>query len=166
MTLQVSFDQFAETVKRLLNQQEAFVTAHNSGTLVTAAKAEKSMVVASISSEDVEATTQKLKESDMAVYSGTWLTPEELMAPATAQRDVFIAAVAYRSGADKPGLWVDAYTNLPSQIAVLRAMYDEFRETGEVDDVTFEEFVQIAGANVVVLTPTDIDGFIRQKEGC
>jgi hypothetical protein len=49
---------------------------------------------------------------------------------------------------------------------VLKAMYDEFRATGEVDEVPFEEFVQLANATVVIVSPVEIESFLKQKEEC
>ncbi|MFI5386541.1 MAG: hypothetical protein ACHQ50_10525 [Fimbriimonadales bacterium] len=166
MTLQVTFDQFAETVKRLLNQQEAYVSQHAMGTLVTAAKPEKTVVVAALVSQSPEAVTAMLKERGMSVFDGTWLTPEEVLAPAAGLAQTYVAAVSYRSGAEKAGVWVDAYPALPTQVTVLKTMYEEFRQTGEVDDVAFEEFVQLANPNVVIVTPTELESFLRQKEEC
>ena len=35
-----------------------------------------------------------------------------------------------------------------------------------VDEVPFEEFVQLANANVVIVSPTEIESFLKQKEDC
>ena len=56
MTLQVYFDQFAETVKRLLKQEEAYVAPHDFGSLITSAKPGNETVVAAV-------TTMKPKEA-------------------------------------------------------------------------------------------------------
>src|SRR5512140_2949385 len=107
MTLQVSFEQFTETVKRLLNQELAYIAPHHAGSLVTSAKPEKSIVVACLSRLAPEVATAALKERGMEVFEGSWLTPEEVLSPDTAPRQTYIAAVSYRSGGDKPGTWVD-----------------------------------------------------------
>jgi hypothetical protein len=166
MTLQVSFDQFAETVKRLLKLEEAYVAPHDCGALITAAKPGQEIVIASVSTMKPKEASASLKTLGLTVFEGTWLTPEELMAPDLEQKETFIAAVSYRSSGEKAGVWVDAYPSMPNQVTVLRAMYDDFTETGEVHDVPFEEFVQLANPNVVIVTPSDIEGFVRQKEGC
>lgn len=166
MTLQVSFDRFAETVKRLLNLQEAYVVRHNPGTLVTAAKPEKSIVVASVAPTPVEVTTSQLKESGIEVFEGTWLTAEEIMAQGEPEAKPYIAAVSYRSSGDKAGVWVDAFPTMPTQVAVLRSMFEEFRATGELDEIPFEEFSTLANANVVIVSPAEIESYLRQKEEC
>ena len=166
MTLQVAFDQFAETVKRLLKHEEAYVAPHTLGAIVTSAKPEREIVVASISKLLPDAASDELKKEGLAVFSGTWLTPEEVITPDMVSSETFIAAVAYRSAGEKAGLWVEAYPVLPTQVTVLKTMYEEFRQTGETEDVTFEEFVQVANPNVVIVSPSEIESFLRQKEEC
>jgi hypothetical protein len=166
MTLQVSFEQFPGTVKRLLNQEEAYVSAHDAGALVTSGKPDKGIVVASLTPYTPEVASASLKDLGLAVYEGTWLTPEEILSGAPPTQQAFIASVAYRAAGDKPGLWMDAYPTLPTQLTVLKAMYDEFRATGEVDEVPFEEFVQLANATVVIVSPAEVESFLKQKEEC
>lgn len=166
MTLQVSFDQFAETVKRLLNLQEAYVAPHDGGTLVTSAKPEKSIVVAAVSPTPLEVTTSHLQGAGFAVFQGTWLTPEEVLTNSEPTSNPYIAAVSYRSSGDKAGIWVDAFPTMPTQVAVLRSMYEEFRATGELEEIAFEEFSTLANANVVIVSPTEIESYLRQKEEC
>jgi len=38
---------------------------------------------------------------------------------------------------ERPGIWIDAFPEAPSQMQVLRNMYEEFTETGEVSCVCF-----------------------------
>ena len=166
MTLQVSFDQFGETVKRLLNLQEAYVAPQGSGTLVTCGKPEKSIVVAALAPTSLDLTKAALTEGGMSVFEGTWLTNEELHSEAEPEVKPYIVAISYRSSGDKAGVWVDAFPTMPTQVAALRSMYDEFRATGEMDDIAFEEFSTLANANVVIVSPTEIDSFLNQKSEC
>jgi len=166
MTLQVPFDQFAETVKRLLKLEEAYVSSHLVGSVATSAMPDRSLVVVAVMSMPPESATEKLKEAGLEVFNGTWLTPEEVLMPDVGLTQTHIAAVSYRSSGDKAGIWVDAYPFQPSQGAVLKAMYDDFRETGELDDVSFEDFTQIANPHVVIVSPSEIERFLRGKEVC
>jgi hypothetical protein len=45
-------------------------------------------------------------------------------------------------------------------------MFDEFRATGELDEIPFEEFSTLANANVVIVSPAEIDSYLRQKDEC
>jgi hypothetical protein len=166
MTLQVSFEDFVETAKRLLQVEEAYVAVRDAGTLVTSANPDKSMILAALTPLHLEEATSALKEKKVKVFNGTWLNPEEVLAPYLAADQTFIAAVAYRSSGDKAGVWVDAYPSLPTQVSVLKAMYEEFKSTGEMNGATFEEFVQLANPNVVIISPANIESFLRQKTDC
>ncbi len=166
MTLQVSFEEFAETVKRVLGGKEAYVAPQETGAVATAGCAEKAIVVAAISLNPPDQAAEALKASGLKVFNGTWLTGEEILAHLGIQTDTFVAAVAYKSGDDKAGVWIDAYPELPTQMTVLKTMYDEFRETGEMDDVLFEEFIQLANPNVVIVSPSQLQSFLKQKQDC
>ena len=63
-----------------------------------------------------------------------------------------------------PGVWVDAYSEQPSAAMALKGLYDEFRSTGEVGEISFEEFVRLALPNVVIVSPLEIEKFIESKE--
>jgi len=163
MTLQVPFDQFSATVQRVLGTKEVFVTASGSGCLVTAATGEKGFIVAARTDLALEAAKKKLKHDGMEVSEGTWSLTVDTASSNEARPEPFFAAVAYKSGESMPGVWLDAGLTLPTQVQVLRGMYEEFRETGELPDVSFEEFVRLAEPNVVIVTPNEVQSFIQKK---
>ncbi len=49
---------------------------------------------------------------------------------------------------------------------VLKAMYEEFRATGELGDVAMEEFIRLANPNVVIISPNELLSYLLQKEDC
>jgi hypothetical protein len=49
---------------------------------------------------------------------------------------------------------------------VLKSLFDEFRDTGELDEISFEEFVRQANPNVVIVSPSELQSFLTQKDGC
>ncbi|MBI3720930.1 MAG: hypothetical protein HY248_00125, partial [Fimbriimonas ginsengisoli] len=55
------------------------------------------------------------------------------------------------------------YEDPPTQLQVLRTLYDEFRETGEVGDVSFDAFVRMAQPNVLILSLAELREFLRSK---
>jgi hypothetical protein len=75
---------------------------------------------------------------------------------------LWVAAVAYKSAEDTPGVWVDTYESKPSTGQVLAELYEEFRQTGEVGDVSLEEFIRLSDPNVVVLSPEEQAEFAQQ----
>jgi len=165
MTLHVPFDQFAKTVARILATKSVFVTTHGAGALATAADPEKGIMIVSVSDSTPTATKSKLTHAGLEPLEGSWRISDELPTDEDGQCEAFIAAVAYKSGESMPGIWVDAHSTLPTQVQVLRAMYEEFRQTGELPDVSFEEFVRLSEPNVVVVSPNDIQSFLEKKEG-
>ncbi len=163
MTLQVPFEQFGASAKRVLGVREAFVTRHVSGSLVTAGTTTARMIVASVAPVPPAEARIKLKESGMEIHEGAWSTEGLTDLGESCFVEAFVSAVSYFTDGGKPGLWVDAFPELPTQIQVLRAMYDEFKDTGESSHVPFEEFVRLANANVIVITPTQMRGFLSRK---
>ncbi len=163
MVLRVEIDRFAEEVRARLEAKECYVAPWGPGSLATAGNADRQLILAAFSSHSVEATTQELTKSGLSVHSGHWaLTVEDMI---EAQPKVpYIGAVAYRSKDQKPGLWLDAYPTEPSPGEVLMAIFNEFQETGDLAEVSFEDFMKGAHPNVVIMTPDQIGRFLQQKE--
>lgn len=166
MTLNVPFHQFAKTLHRVLGVKDAYITPEPGGTFVSAANVEKDLLLVSRSELTLSAARAKLENSQCVVYEGSWLSAEGNTIKSLDQATSYIAAVAYKSGEATPGVWVDAFASLPTQIQVLRALYEEFRATGEVSAVSFEEFVRLSDPNVVILSPNDVLSFLEKKENC
>lgn len=164
MTLQVSFEQFGETAKRLTGVSEAYVAPHEAGAIVTAGSPEKSLVLAALTSLPMDRARTELEAQGLSIFPGHWSTDEAIVAPNAPPTQFYVAAVGYRSSEDKPGVWVDAYDALPTQVSVLKTMYEEFRATGQVDEVGFDEFVQMAACNVIIVSPTELESYRRANE--
>ena len=58
----------------------------------------------------------------------------------------------------------------PLEIAeVVKRLYEEFRETGELAEVAFEEFMKLAVPTIVVVGPEEIQRYVERNaagEGC
>jgi hypothetical protein len=162
MILQVPFEQFAPTVKRVLQHKEAFVTARGPATLATAASEDRTTMVVSLGSFNVADGRANLEKSGLEVFDGSWHT-EGLFDTEVETATPFVAAVAYASQEAVPGLWVDAFETLPTHMAVLRALYDEFSETGQISEISFEEFVRLARPTVVIATPEDLHSYVSER---
>ena len=166
MTLHVPFDQFAKTVAHLLPSKDVFVTSHGFGALVTAANPEKGVLVVCYTETVPAAVKSKLGEEGLTPFEGAWKLSDDVSRDDDCPAEAYIAAVSYKSGESMPGIWVDAHPSIPTQVQVLRAMYEEFRETGELPEVSFEEFVRLSEPNVVIVAPHEIQGFLDKKADC
>ncbi len=160
MVLTVPFEGFADALKSHPGAKVAYVTTHGSRTVVTAADPQTGAIVrchAQGSAAEVKATLEK---AGVTVQVGIWGDRSE--DPGA----LWVAAVAYKSEEDTPGLWVDTYESKPTTGQVLSEFYEEFRETGEVGDVSMEEFIRLADPNVVVLSPEEQAAFARRSHEC
>jgi hypothetical protein len=159
MTLHVPFESFAESVKRILRHRQAFVATHPRGSLCTAAlPAERTVVAAVLEGVGVDEAKRRLAKDGLEVFDGSWLPAES--APSALP---YIASVSYVSSEPTPGAWIDAFPSLPTSVQVLRVMYEEFRGTGELKEVSFEEFVRLANPTVVIASPSEIERYLQGK---
>ncbi len=163
MTLQVPFEDFARAVQQVAAVKEAFLTSHPSGCLITAANPATSAHVVSVSDLTLDAARASLEQAGLKVFEGIWSVDGDVELEQDPLTHAFVAAVSYASSQHVPGVWVDAYQELPNHVQVLRVMYDEFRETGELPDVSFEEFVRVSNPNVVLVSATQLRGYLADK---
>ncbi len=160
MTLEVPYEGFAEAAKRLAVVGPLFVTHENGGTRLTAADPTKNVRVVSFTTDDPGPVGDALRAKGLQVVEGRWM-PDD--APPVSG-ELHVVAVAYRTEGKQAGLWVDAYPEAPTAVQAIRAMVDEFRDTGEMADVAFEEFMRLAEPTVVILTPADLRGYAAAKD--
>ncbi|MEJ5170020.1 MAG: hypothetical protein WHU10_03445 [Fimbriimonadales bacterium] len=156
MVLRVPFEAFSDTVKRRLPGAEAYVAPRPFGSVVTAAQAGRALVVVSFCRRPPAEARRALEADGLEVREGEWCHEGGPIEASEERSDLHVGAVAYRSGEAMPGLWVDAFLEPKTPAEVLRSVYDEFIETGELRDCTFEEFVRTAQPNVVILGPEEL----------
>ncbi len=166
MTLNVPFDQFTKTIERVLGTKEAYVAANGSGCLISAAVTDKGFIVVSRSEWSPAGAKSKLEQQGVKVFEGNWSLAVDSTPTPGDHIEPYVVAVAYRSGETTPGVWLDAFASMPTQIQVLRAMYEEFKETGELPEVSFEEFVRLSDPNVVIVSPNNLQSFLDKKQEC
>jgi hypothetical protein len=124
----------------------------------TAAEPTTGTIVQTEAPGDLDTFVARLKADGLEVAHGQWLTEVEA-AEHDRLRPVWIAAVSYRSGDERPGLWVDTSHSAISVTDALMRMYEEFEREGHVHDLVFEEFVRLIDANVVVMSPEQAQAF-------
>lgn len=160
--MRVELDRFPAEVKARLDLTFAYIAPMGRGSLASAADPAKNLMIAATSLVNPAEATKLLEDAGMTVHSGTWLLESFELddAPVTTG---YVAAIAYRTREAKPGVWLDAYDHEPTPAEVLKRLFDEFRETGELPEVTFEEFLRLAHPNVAVISPDEIVRYIERN---
>ena len=159
MTLRVPFDGFVEAVRRNLSTHDAYVHSDNARVIVSAGQGDKKIVVLSSVQMSLEEAKSKLHEAGLHVFEGLWSVGDDL----ELLEMPFLGAVSYRANKEKTGVWIEAYPEEPSETRVLQDMYEEFKESGELGEVTFDQFELAAQASVVVLSPDKVETFLTSK---
>jgi hypothetical protein len=161
MVLRVELDRFAEEVAARLSIHDVYVGRTAVGCLATAGDPSRDFVIAASTSKSVEETRTYLSRAGLHVNLGGWDTEGDEIAPD--ELPAWIAAVAYRTNDPKPGLWIDAYAHEPTPAEILMRLYDEFRETGEMGEIPFEEFMRFASPTVVVVKPEEVQRYVERN---
>lgn len=161
MVLRVPFEQFASTVLRRATGKEVFVCQEMGVTLATAANPDKNFLIASSTVLPPYEARKALDSAGLDVYDGQWSLESDGVSGL--QSKMHVAAVAYRSANTMPGLWVDAFPEEMGQNEALKAMYDELLENGEIDGISFEEFLRLGEANVVVIPLSQLTEYASEK---
>jgi hypothetical protein len=163
MVLQVSIESFTEELKQHLQTNEVYLDSGPEGTVVTASQESCGFVLYASTDAAPEQVHTMLKENGLSVHQGRWhdvaIPEDQLHIPPYS-----IAAVAYHSAEEKPGLWVNVYSTEPAPIEVLHHLYEEFLATGEMSKIEFEDFIRITKPNVVLLSPQQIESFLRRQK--
>lgn len=160
VVLSVPYGEFADAAKRL-GISEAFLESELGTITLTACIAGPGHVLRTTLRADADKVQSELGPLGIAVYPGKWSAGDELVDGP--QSTLWVAAVAYVSDKKAPGVWVDAYDAEPTPAQVLKAIYDEFRSSGELNEVSMEEFVRLAEPNVVIVPPTALNSFAEAK---
>jgi hypothetical protein len=164
VTLQVPFDRFAEALRGHFGGDEAFVSAHPEGAVVTAANPGRTGALAAVAPFPPDEARRRLEEAGLRVSEGEWIADGALRSLARPQEGLYVAAVAYPTDEGRPGLWVDAFDRPPTETEAIQAMYREFVATGEIPTVVgFEEFLRLVSATVVVVGPDELLAYSGRK---
>jgi|GEM_PF-754888 len=163
MNLEVPISEFTLICKQW-GCHEIYVASQTKGSVVSAAHPKEPRVVVSYSSLTIEKLKDKLSGADLDIKIGSWVAPIQADVELENNQEIYTVAISYQSDELKPGVWVDAFPYLPTPMQALRAIYDEFRSTGEIGDVSFEEFMRLAHPNVAIVSPSEIATFAAQKQ--
>lgn len=161
MVLRVPFEQFASTVLRRGTGKEVFVCQELGVTLATASNQDKNILIASSTVLPLAEARKTLESSGLDVFDGQWSLEADGVSGLHSKMQV--AAIAYRSANSMPGLWVDAFPAETTANEALKAMYDEMLENGEIDGISYEEFLRLGEANVLVVPLGQLSEFASDK---
>jgi hypothetical protein len=167
MVLRVELERFPQEVTTRLSSRAVYLSKNGSGSVATACDPEKPLLIVASTSKTLDEARQSLRDAGLEPIDGRWDERDEGDEPASAT--AWIAAVAYRTRELKSGLWVDAYDHEPTPAEVVKRLYEEFRETGELAEVAFEEFMKLAVPTIVVVGPEEIQRYVERNaagEGC
>ncbi len=167
MVLHVPYSEFRRAVDRWVGAPVAYLEQLGPIVRVTSANPLHRVLVCTDLSGGTNEAVTRLSEEGFEVHHGSWSeaglggleTPDE-----TAVARPFVAAVAFQSDEDRPGVWVDAYPYPPTEAQVLNAMHDEMTTNGEISEVAFETFVRLSKPSVAVLSPEEIDHYARRRQ--
>ena len=167
MVLVVPYEEFPATAQKL-GIKEAFLSTRGAQTLVTGAHLERDLVIHCQVNKALVDVQKELSEEEFSIHNGRWTDTIEVTGEGghPIQDVYYVAAVSYQSREQMPGLWMDAYPTAPTPQIVLRAMYEEFAANGEIDSITYEDFLKKATPNVVILSPSEISTFVALKTEC
>jgi len=165
MTLHVDFDQLITEAKRHIKDPTFYVSRAEGKTRVSAADLQGGLIVSATPNLSVDAAIRELESHGFNAGRGRWSDGVDSASDNSSELP-FIAAVAYKSRDDMPGLWVDASLDHPTHASVLKAFYEEFQASGEIGSTTLEEFIRATTPNVVILAPSEIEKYLNDKNPC
>ena len=160
MVLRVNPENFAAEVKNRLKVSEVYVMASGRHTLATAGDPSTGLLIEAKFRSTLAKTLDTLEKASLAAKPGSWCTGErdEML-----EQTPYMVAIAYRSEESTPGLWLDSDIHEISVAEALKRMYDEFRDNGEIKEVSFDEFVRVIRPNVMIVPPHQLHGWADEK---
>lgn len=159
MILTVPYEGFTEAVTRTINGKVIYVGSSGRYTVLTAGDVASGTLVRSDTLASKEEATAALRQAGFVVIEGVWRDK------GIEQSGLWVAAVAYRSTGETPGLWIETYDSEPTKGQVITDMYDEFCTNGEIEDIALDDFVRAARANIVILSPKSQAAMAQRLRG-
>lgn len=159
MTLRVPFEGFAAAAREVIGVERVYALEGAGGTYLSAGRAEGGAVVLCRVERPLSALRDELAKQGLIVCAGAW----SLDGAAEMPTIPWITAIAYRTGGEHPGVWVDAHFESRPSGASLQLVYDEFAAAGELGETTFDEFITAAAPTVVEIAPENLFTFARRN---
>ena len=163
MTLRVDYVDFADSVIRITGKREAYWRALGEHIRLSAADPKSQTIVRASTTLDFETVGKALVAENFLLVPGEWTDESDVAVDVVESVVGAVAAVTYETTGHHPGVWMDAYPNVPTELEVLEAMYEELTHNGEIPAVTFDRFTSDLNGHVVILTNQQIRNYIGAK---
>jgi len=162
LVLRVPIANFGAELRERLGEASVYVARTADGRArVTAADPATGLVLTACG-DALPAVRDALARQGLTARDGGWDVPDEPVdGPGT--EPVYISAVAYRSADGNASVWVDVDQVEPFEGEILRRMYDEFIETGELRNVDYDAFLKAGEPTCVIVDPEQVRFYLRQK---
>lgn len=164
MVLSVPLEGFVEACDQLQLPRSAWIARIGGRVRVTAVDSGLNVLVRCESARPLDSVRERLESAGFACRDGLWSSEAE--SEAVPSTSYYVAAVAYVSEEERPGVWVDATVHRPSEGEVVARMYEEFRSAGEAPEMELDAFIKGVKASVVVLSPEEQDQFASRNAAC
>lgn len=161
MVLQVELAHLAEEAKRHHVKPLAYLSKVGNRCTVTVGDPNGRFVIQADTPMDEDQVRASLTEQGMLIGHGRWV-PDPLAGELQVRESLFVAAVAYKSAEEKPGLWIHAYRGEPTVGDVVKAFYHEMSEEAGLTAVPLETFLAATEPHVLVLNPEQLEAFANQ----
>ena len=160
MTLHVPWSDFPEEViARIGPSARVYLTHQDGNTVATASDPRLGFILRSVTRQPYTGVIADLDRHDLKTGNGQWAKSE-----GSTEADVAIAAVAYVSNEETPGLWVEAFPFEPDVSDVISRMMEEFQREGALREVTAEQFTDMAKPNIVILDQREVKTMLEHYE--
>lgn len=157
MTLNIPWSDFPEEVKARIGPSTRVYLSHHDGTTVaTASEPRLAFILRSSTRQPFAKVTESLDSQGIIYCHGQWSVQDD-----PAQSDYAVAAVAYVSNEETPGLWMEAFPYTPDVSDVIQRLMAEFQREGSIKDVSFDQFQSMAKPNVVILDHLEIKALLE-----
>lgn len=160
MFLRVPASEFARAAREECGVQRGYVIGTSTGSLLSAGG--RGVVVHAASPASTREAKEALADEGFAVAAGLWSLNAGAEPLLDDDAPAYVTAVAYATGGEKPGVWMDAAPASRPTGDVLGRVYAEFAEAGEVGELTYDEFIAAANPTVIELSPEEIRRMCRR----
>ena len=159
MTLRVPYEGFVSAVEQQLTTKHVFVHAQAGRVIITAGEAKSSFVIVSSCRKPVDEVLKELHAAGFHAHDGCWSVDDDQEILALP----YVAAVSYRATKDRTGVWVEAYSNPPTDAEVVRDFFDEMMAEQGLPEMSLEEFIAQAQVSISIVSPVELEKYLGIK---